>query len=912
MRPAAFLRSALPGLAVLAAGAAIAPAQSLTTGSIAGSVVDPQGRPAAGATVRAVHEPSGSRYEAVSSAHGRFAILGARVGSYVVTATLPGFRPGVRGGVVVGLGVAAELELELGHVAAVDEVTVSARSSDVLSPARTGAATTIPRLALATLPTIGDRLDDFGRLTPQYAPVAAGPQGGSYVGADGRFNNVTIDGAGFNTFGLSNQPGGRTDVSAVAPEALEEIHVNVAPFDVRQAGFVGAGVNSVTRSGGNRFHGAAYYRFRGDGLVGREAAGQPFAPGAFDVDRWGGWLSGPVVRDRLAFFTSYEDDRRTLPGTTFRANKGGEPVQGNTTRVRAADLDALSAYLWSAFGYETGPYQGYAHHAPATRVLAKLDFGIDDRNKASLRYLHLDSSADELVSNAGDLGFGRRRSSLNGLNFRNSNYQSIENVRSLVGEWRSTLGASGTNVLRAGYTYQDEHREARGTAFPMVDILEQGQTYTTFGLEPFTPSNATRYGTFQLNDDLTLSRGRHAITVGASAERFRSENVFFPGSQGIYVYSSLADFYADAEDYRANPGRTSSPVTLRRFQVRWMNLPGESEPVQRLRLWYTGLFAQDEWQLGPRFALTCGLRIDVPFFDDTGARNAEVEALTFRDGEGRPVRYRTDQLPGAHVLWSPRVGFNWDVGGGRLTRLRGGTASSRAGRPSSGSEPAGQQRRADRVRAAGEHAGAAVRPGHGGVQARGGHGCPGLDVRPVLHRTRVSLPAGLEERPRLRPQAAVGGARHDRGRRHARRERDLLHERQPAPGAGTPRRSGLASTVDPGHAARTRQPHPLEDRERDRVGQRGSWLRLEPRRFSLAVVAPRLPEGRVRVRAFARHDAARRRRVRRLDRQPAGGRPERPGARLLPPRPPSVPGRLAPIRVLETGGDDRVVLPGRT
>jgi hypothetical protein len=594
-----------------------------------------------------------------------------------VTASLAGFEARTVRDVIVNLGVATDLALRLGSVAATDEITVSLPSSDVFSSARTGAATTITRDLLAKLPRIRDRLDEFSRLTPQYSGAVIG---GSFAGMDNRLNNVTIDGSNFNTFGLSAQPGDRTNVAPITTEALEEIQVSVAPYDVRQGNFVGAGVNAVTRSGGNALHGSAYYWFRDDNLVGREARGQAFDPGSFGFDKWGGWVSGPLVRDRLSFFVSLEDESDVRPGTTYRANLGGEAAQGNVTRVLASDLDKLSAYLRRSFQYETGPYQGYDHWTPATRLLAKLNYNVGDRDKLSLRYNQLDSSTDQLVSDAGGLGFGNRRMRTTALNFQNSNYQAIEDIRSLVGEWTRVLGANQANSLIAGCTWQDESRGSPGALFPLVDILEQGSTYTTFGFEPFTPSNEVRYRTFQVQDNFTWNRGSHTLTLGASAERLSSDNVFFPGSQGVYTYNSLADFYQDADDYLARPERTSSPVTLRRFEARWMNIPGLAEPVQPLRVWYTGLYAQDEWQASPRFKLTYGLRFDVPFFADTGYRNAEADALTFRDKDGGPVRYETQKLPDANALWSPRVGFNWDVDGSRRTQLRGGTGVF-SGRP---------------------------------------------------------------------------------------------------------------------------------------------------------------------------------------------------------------------------------------
>lgn len=647
----------------------IAHAQGVTTGSITGVVVDAQKQAVPGATVVAVHEPSGTRYEATTRADGRFSLPGMRVGGpYSVTASLTGFQPQTQKDVTVSLGVASDLELALGQAAVTEEVTVTAQTSEVFSSARTGAATAISREAIQNLPTINDRINDFAKLSPQYSGS------GSFIGQDNRLNNITVDGSYFNnSFGLAGQPGERTNVTPISTAAVEEFQINIAPYDVRQGHFVGAGVNMVTRSGANQFHGSAYWWFRDDSLVGKEAKGNAYNPGTFDYDRYGAWLSGPILKDKLFFFASYENDKFTQPGTTFRANQGGETVGGNVTRVLASDLDALSSYLKQSFGYETGPYQDYPFETPAKRYLAKLDYNLNDRNKISVRYLQLDSETPVLLSNSSSLGRGTRRTNTTGLNFANSNYAILENIKSGVGEWNAILGNNMANSLIVGYTTNDESRSAPGELFPFVDILSGGSVYTSFGYEPFTPANQLRYKTFQVQDNFTWNRGRHTFTFGGTVEKYHSDNVFYPGSQSVYVYNSLSDFYTDANDYLANPNRAASPVTLSIFQVRWNNIPGQVEPLQPLDVWYGGVYAQDEWQVSHNLKLTYGLRADVSSFGDTGFQNANADSLTFRDAGGNPVQYQTAKLPDAKILWSPRVGFNWDVAGNRSTQVRGGT-----------------------------------------------------------------------------------------------------------------------------------------------------------------------------------------------------------------------------------------------
>ncbi len=204
----------------------------------------------------------------------------------------------------------------------------------------------------------------------------------------------------------------------------------------------------------------------------------------------------------------------------------------------------------------------------------------------------------------------------------------------------------------------------------MVDILEDGATYTSFGFEPFTPNNELRYKTFQIQDNVQYFAGKHTLTGGFSYEYYESENVFFPGSQSAYVFNSLEDFYASADAFLA--GRQDT-VNVRRFQVRYSNVPGQEKPIQPLQVNYAGIYFQDEYQVNSKLNLTGGLRIDVPFFGNTALRNQEVESLNFRNPAGETVRFRTDRLPGANILWSPRVGFNWDPKGDKTIQVRGGS-----------------------------------------------------------------------------------------------------------------------------------------------------------------------------------------------------------------------------------------------
>ncbi len=648
-------------------------AQGVTTGAIAGMATDSAGAPLEGVRVVAVHQPSGTTYSASSRSDGHFTLPGMRVGGpYKVTASRVGYRPEIQDGLNVGLGVTSDLRFRLTPASVeLEAITVTASSDHIFSSGRTGAATTISTEQLQKLPTISRRVEDLLRLTPQYSPMSFGF---SFAGQDNRLNNMTIDGSYFNnSFGLAGQPGDRTGVTPVSIDALQQVQVAIAPYDVRQGNFVGAGINMVTKGGANQFSGSMFYNTRNNDYVGTHAGPNTFNPGTFDYTNIGVSLGGPIIKNKLFFFANYEDDKQTQPGTTFIANSGADSVKGTTTRVLASDLDALSNYLQTNFGYATGPYQNYDFRIPSTRFLARLDFNLNEHNKFNLRYNLLNSSSDQLISNSGSLGFGNRRSSLQSLNFANSNYAILENIRSIVGEWNSTFGNKSNNLI-VGYNKSDESRKnVQGPWFPEVEIFQGTSNYTTFGFEPFTPQNQLYYHSSQLQDNFTVYLPQHSLTLGVSVENYHSKNVFFPGAQSVYVFNSLADFYAAADSFLANPNRTVSPVALRRFQYRYSNIPGLDEPVQPLDVLYSGAYVQDVWKPSNNLTLTAGLRIDAPKFKNTAYDNPVADTMTFRDQNGNPVHYNSGALPGVNVLFSPRLGFNYNVGGKLQTQIRGGT-----------------------------------------------------------------------------------------------------------------------------------------------------------------------------------------------------------------------------------------------
>lgn len=647
----------------------------VTTSTITGSVNDSKGEALVGATVVATHVPSGTRYGTATNASGRFTLPAVRVGGpFTVIVSYTGFESQTRENLYTNLGTATNVNFSLQEAGVmVDEVTILANRNDIFSSDRTGAATTFSTSQLTSLPTIGSR--SINSIT-KYNPNG---NGSSFGGQDSRLNNFTIDGSVFNNgFGLGSdaQAGGRTGSTAISLDAIAELQVNVAPFDVRQSGFVGSGINAITRSGTNEFSGSAYYNFRNNTSTfnGTKAAGAPVAIGKFDEKVYGARLGGPIIPNKLFFFVNGEMVRRTEPATTFVPN--GSTLPGTVTRVEESDLIELSNFLRDKYRYETGAYQGYDNATTSDKFLARLDYNLNDNHKLTVRYTFHNSEADQLISNSASLGNGTRRTNTNSMSYENAGYIILDNTRSIVAEWNGTFSEKIHNNFIIGYDKQNEDRKYKGAFFPTVDILDDNNTYISFGFDPFTPNNQLNYGTFHVTNNTSFYMNKHTVTVGANYEYYKSNNLFFPGSNGVYIFNSLADFYA-----AANSDADTSPVAIRRFQYRYSALEGAADPLQILKVNKIDLYGQDEFQVSNNFKMLFGLRASAISFAQTSIENPTITAQDYVDEDGNAgYKINTGQLPETKILWEPRLGFNWDVTGKKMTQIRGG-AGIFTGRP---------------------------------------------------------------------------------------------------------------------------------------------------------------------------------------------------------------------------------------
>ncbi|MBO0357399.1 TonB-dependent receptor [Hymenobacter sp. BT186] len=662
-------------------------AQGTTTSAMNGVITDKDGAGLPGATIIAIHTPTNTQYVAPTNSEGRFNIQNMRVGGpYSVRITFVGYQEATREGIFLTLGQNLRLDINLSEASTqLAGVTVSGRQDPVINAGRTGAATTVQREQIERLPTLNRSLNDFTRLTPQ-------ANGQSFGGRNSGFNNITVDGAIFNNaFGLSSTVGGQASAQPISLDAIDQIQVSIAPFDVRQGSFTGAGINVVTRSGTNKFSGSVYGFYRDQDLVGSKVGDFKQDYPNFKLKNYGFRFGGPIIKDKLFFFVNAEQERRTDPPTgNFTANRETTtpPAGSQTSQASARELDFLSNFLQTQYGYNPGSYENFKLRSNSDKATIKVDWNINQNNRFNIKYNYLKSYADIPPSTSGAIA-GQRSQSQFGLPFSSSYYVINNNLNSFIAELNSTLGGGKfSNNLTAGYSAFRDFRESRGgNPFPLVDIgtsvgrstttvqlngINATNSLTSFGYEPFTAFNILNSDVYQIGDNFTAYLGKHNVTVGTYNEFYKFQNGFAPNYYGNYSFNSLEDFYASAGFAYDRANVSVSPLTGTRPGPARYNLqyttPGQSAVVE-LKAAQLGLYAQDEWSALNNLKVIYGLRADLPFLTSDLLQNENAAALTFRDG----VKLNTGGVPKKSVLFSPRVGFNWDVNDDKQTQVRGGS-----------------------------------------------------------------------------------------------------------------------------------------------------------------------------------------------------------------------------------------------
>ena len=633
----------------------------MTTSAVNGRIVDESGEPLAGAVVILVHTPSGSQYYAVANNDGRYTIEGVRPGAdFTIEVSFLGCQTVKYTDVTLNLGETYKQDVTLTSGEQLAEAVLVVSASKFTTE-KTGASTNISSRQMTSMPMINRSISDVAKLSP-YA------NGMSFAGGDGRSTNFTVDGSNFNNnFGLSDKlPGGGNPISL---DAIEELQVVVAPFDVRQTNFIGGGINAITKSGTNTVKGTVYTYFQNQDLRGNKINGNDLGDRAKESKTvYGFTVGGPIIKNKLFFFLNYETTKQPGQVIKYRANKGGEANKGNVSRTTLDDLKTVQEYMKTKYGYDTGSYTDFPGDESNNKLLARIDWNVAKGHRVSLRYNYTKNTAWNAPNgNSSDTGYrlnGTYRVGNESMAFANNMYSMDNKVSSISFDYNAKINDKVSNQLLVTYSNIEDIRGSSSSAFPHVDIIKKNsegvwQPYMSLGYELFTWNNGVHNKVWTVKDDVTYLMGNHKIVAGFSYEHQFANNAYMRNGAGYYRY-------AWTDEATITDVLNGTPES---FAVTY-GWNGELNPNAQVTFNQIGLYVQDEWNVNDQLKLTYGVRFDDLLFDESDiATNKAIAGYTFRDG----LTIDTGKWPNNRVQISPRVGFVYDVKGDNTLKFRGGT-----------------------------------------------------------------------------------------------------------------------------------------------------------------------------------------------------------------------------------------------
>ena len=657
----------------------------VTTSGITG-VVMADGEEAIGATITAKHVPSGSVYRAVTNIDGRYTISGMKAGGpYEVEISYIGFQSSRIDNLQLALGQNSVVDATLHEgTEMLQEVVVTAKANNTMRSDRSGAVTNLNANQIAAVPNIGRSMVDIMKLTPQSSSAS----GMAIGGGNYRQSFVTVDGASFNdTFGMETTPlpGGGTPISL---EALDQMTVSITPYDVRQSGFTGGGVNAVTKSGTNTFKGMAYTFLTSSSLKGKKIRSFELPVSKGHNSTFGLSFGGPIVKDKLFFFVNGEYEDNVTAGPAVQAGNGANYTM-TSRRPQLKELESLSTYLKQAYGLVTGPWQDYNIKTPAYRFLARIDWNINDNHKFNVRFTKSNrkesnpaSASRTIGSNRSSIIYGGSQNSY-GINTAysmsslSSRYMSEFRFTSVAAELNSKFG-QWHNTLRGTYSYQDQPRSNEyGVAAPVVEIVmaDGSSHYPSWAAtgDLFTYGNVAKTKTTVITDEVNILLGKHNLFGGLQYEHNWAANGYAQAGAGYYAFQATPEQVA-----AGNWASVFTKENTRLFGITYGNNENHSQFVSKMSTNQWSLYLQDNWSISDRFRMSLGLRFELPSYPSLKDNYNEAY---YKLGDLPPTdknyfggqHFRTDNVPDARISVSPRVGFNWDITGNRNLILRGGT-----------------------------------------------------------------------------------------------------------------------------------------------------------------------------------------------------------------------------------------------
>jgi len=607
----------------------------VTTSAISGKIVDESDKAAIGATVVAVHQPSGTKYTAVTNDEGQYTIQGMRTGGpYKVEISYVGYQATTYNDVYLELGNTFNLDTKLKTSSQVlQEVIVSATAARKLM---TGAGQNFSSSSIANTPTVSRNIYDIVKNMPMAQTNKIG--GISFAGTNNRYNSFQVDGTVSNdVFGLaaSGTNGGQTGANPISLDAIQEIQVVVAPYDVRQSGFTGGGINAITKQGTNEFHGDVYGYYFNQNSFGKHSAPNGYIKQALNKQHattLGFSLGGPIIKDKLFFFANVENYDQSYPETYYPGC--------NSTYLSTA----LAQQVLTRYNSLTGLSDSFGSRNIAQKslgILARIDWNIDNNNKFDFRYQHNNSSEDVYGVGSSSYVFG------------NSGYTMKDNTNSYVAELNSHLSNELYNEFRGSLTTVRDKRVVpyQGPTVYIKSAADDDYVNISLGTDYSSGANMMNSNTYTLEDNLSWYKGAHTFTFGTHNEFFHFENEFVQYNNGEWYYTSLTNFLNDQ---------------CSTFYYKYTDPAGF---VPKFNAAQFGFYAQDKWNATKDFTLTYGLRIDIPHVSDKPTTNPTFNSYA----QGKGLNARVGTVPSAKVMFSPRIGFRWFLDEDHNTLLRGGT-----------------------------------------------------------------------------------------------------------------------------------------------------------------------------------------------------------------------------------------------
>ncbi|HNQ83542.1 MAG TPA: TonB-dependent receptor [Bacteroidales bacterium] len=632
----------------------------VTTSGINGKIYGSNYITLPGATVILVHTPTGTQYSTITDDKGIFRIPNMQSGGpYEMKISYVGYKTLQKSDITLALGQTLTFNESLTEAAVgLTEVEVIEKRDALIDGNRTGSSTNVNSNQITTLPSINRSITDYTKLSPQ-------ANGNSFAGRDGRMNNITIDGANFNNnFGLSSKalPGG--DAQPISLDAIEQISINIAPFDIRQSNFTGANVNAVTKSGTNKWSGTAYTYIRGKNFYGKKIEDKEIELTDQNNLNYGLSVGGPIIKNKLFVFANFERETSDFPGILWNPSDPDNGVNADPdnyiSRTTVADLSTMKEYLMTTYGYDAGTYQDFGNFQTKNyKILGKIDWNINKNHRFSIRYNYVKSTNDQQVNATSSPGtrsaFGRIGEM--SMSFNNANYGFLNTVGSLSAELNSTWSKSANKFLFT-YTQIRDTRSSESDIFPFVDIYKDGNPYMSFGYELFSLDNDVKNNVLTFTDNFNYYLGQHTLTVGASFDKLFFGNSYKRYGTSYYRFASPEDFYNGAAP-------TTFGITYPYAQA--------GDGYAELNFGYASVYGQDEWQVLDNLKITGGIRLELPIYFNELLPNEAITELTFKDLDGNDLILDAGLWPDPKMTVSPRLSFNWDAKNDKSLQVRGGT-----------------------------------------------------------------------------------------------------------------------------------------------------------------------------------------------------------------------------------------------